>query len=406
MAVMLCSCGKKNSYTITGNVTGLEGTVTLMNDAGDDIAEAPVTDGQFTLQGTADEPSLALLSNNDQPLAMIFLEPGKITVAGEKNEALKITGTKANDSNTALNDRQYEIMERFYTAGSEEERQAIADEMKGTIAEAMDANLDNYFGLYLLTSLMNEWNGDAIIAKLDQFSPAVRETKLAGEIREHAEAKKNTDVGSKYVDIILPDAEGNEIALSSVVGEGKYVLLDFWASWCGPCMMELPFLVKSYEMFHDKGFEIYGVSLDSEADAWKEAMADNKMTWINVAAMNDEEQKATKAYAIQSIPSNFLIGPDGTIVAKNLRGDDVKAKLAELIAYSISIPSTLHLSPPTDGRHKVPKGNLQSTRKKFALFSKITIFALAIRKYGSVAQLNRVPDYGSGGYRFESCRSH
>ena len=331
MAVMLCSCGKKNSYTITGNVTGLEGTVTLMNDAGDDIAEAPVTDGQFTLQGTADEPSLALLSNNEQPLAMNFLEPGKITVAGEKNEALKITGTKANDSNTALIDRQYEIMERFYTAGSEEERQAIADEMKGTIAEAMDANLDNYFGLYLLTSLMNEWNGDAIIAILDQFSPAVRETKLAGEIREHAEAKKNTDVGSKYVDIILPDAEGNEIALSSVVGEGKYVLLDFWASWCGPCMMELPFLVKSYEMFHDKGFEIYGVSLDSEADAWKEAMADNKMTWINVAAMNDEEQKATKAYAIQSIPSNFLIGPDGTIVAKNLRGDDVKAKLAELI---------------------------------------------------------------------------
>ena len=87
MAVMLCSCGKKNSYTITGNVTGLEGTVTLMNDAGDDIAEAPVTDGQFTLQGTADEPSLALLSNNDQPLAMIFLEPGKITVAGEKRSA-------------------------------------------------------------------------------------------------------------------------------------------------------------------------------------------------------------------------------------------------------------------------------------------------------------------------------
>lgn len=330
MAVMLCSCGKKNGYTITGNVTGLTGTVTLMDDKGEDIAESPVTDGKFTLEGSTEKPALALLSNDGQPLAMIFLEPGTITVEGDKNDALRIAGTKANDSNSKFNERQYEIMEKFYTAGSEEERQAVADEMKASIATAMNENLDNYFGLYLLTSLMNEWDGNAIIAQLDKFSPAVQETDLAGEIREYAQSKKNTDVGNKYTDIVLPDADGKEVALSSVVGEGKYVLLDFWASWCNPCMMELPFLVKSYEMFHDKGFEIYGVSLDSDADAWKEAMADNKMTWINVTAMNDEEQKATKAYAIQSIPSNFLIGPDGTIIAKNLRGDDVKAKLAEI----------------------------------------------------------------------------
>lgn len=331
VAILVCSCGKKNSYTITGNVTDLTGTVALMNDSGDSIAEAPVTDGKFTLTGTVDEPSIALLTNDGHPMSMLFLEPGKISVTGTANDMLQITGTKANDSNTAFTTRQYSIMERFYGSSSEEERHTIADEMNAATETALNENLDNYFGLYLLTNVLDSWSGNEIISKLNEFPTAIQDTKLATQIRKHAEAKKLTDVGNKYTDIVLPNVLGNDVALSSLVGNGKYVLLDFWASWCGPCMREIPYLVKAYELYRGKGFEIYGVSLDRDEQAWKEALTANNMSWINVSAINDTEQKAANAYAVQSIPANFLIGPDGTIVAKNLRGEELESKIAELL---------------------------------------------------------------------------
>ena len=98
-----------------------------------------------------------------------------------------------------------------------------------------------------------------------------------------------------------------------------------------PCMQEVPYLVDTYATYHDKGLEIYGVSLDQNADDWKEALSENKMTWTNVMADGDAGKEAQENYAIQSIPSNFLIGPDGKIVARNLRGDDLKAKISELL---------------------------------------------------------------------------
>ena len=340
-AAVLCSCANKNKYAVDGKVEGANSMVYLFDEKDNILDSAAVTNGVFRFEGVAEKPQTAILrdARDDGATfgAMLILEPGTINVTDDSQTPYrkKATGTPANHASDAYATAGSALVQEFRNPETTaERREAIEQEYEQLTRTVLDQNRDNLFGVMLLSQQLGyELSGQELLDEIAKFPAEMQQTDALVRLKENAEQMIKTDIGQPFIDIAQPNADGELVSLESVVRNpaNKYVLLDFWASWCGPCMMELPFLVKSYEMFHDKGFEIYGVSLDSEADAWKEAMADNKMTWINVAAMNDEEQKATKAYAIQSIPSNFLIGPDGTIVAKNLRGDDVKAKLAELI---------------------------------------------------------------------------
>ena len=327
---MLCGCGNKNKYTIKGEIPGMEGIVTLVDESGEMIAQTDAIDGKFEITGTAEIPSLAILNNNDEPLTILVLEPGTIVIDGTGTD-FQVSGTVSNDNSATFNAAQYSLMERYYQAENDEQRQSISDEMDQLVNSTIDANLNNYFGLFLLTNISSSWSGSEILAKLDEFSPEIRNTPLAGEIREFAENKSKTDKGNNFIDITLANAEGETVTLSEVLKDNKYVLLDFWASWCGPCMKEVPFLKEDYANYHEKGFEIYGVSLDSNEDAWKAAMTDNEMTWINVSVIGDDDKKVTEDYMVQSIPANYLIDQNGKIIETNLRGEALGNKLKELL---------------------------------------------------------------------------
>jgi len=156
--------------------------------------------------------------------------------------------------------------------------------------------------------------------RVSNFKTSLTEEKLK---------ENRLDIGAIAPDFSLPNASGNPVALSSL--RGKVVLLDFWASWCGPCRRELPNLVKAYKKFKAKGFEIYGVSLDKEKEAWLNAIQSDKLTWTQVSDLKFWESPAARLYNISAIPASYLLDRDGKIIAKNLRGNELETKLKDIL---------------------------------------------------------------------------
>ena len=333
LAFIAISCGNKSGYNIAGNVSGIDGSVYLLSEYGDTLQSTTAKDGKFTLRGELDEPRVAYLSDNRDTFAMLFLENGKINVSGDNAGfgGVSVTGTLANDRNREFSAKRNSLVERFYTTDNDEEREAAMAEDELNANAAIDNNLDNFFGLYMVTEMTYGWSGQQTLDKLALFTEDLQNTSLGKDLREKAEAQKRTDVGQKYIDISLPDANGKTISLSSFIGAGKYILIDFWASWCPPCMEEIPYLKEAYKKYNKKGFEIFGISRDRNNQDWLNAVETHGMGWIQTIASGDSGNKVVADYSVSLIPTNFLIGPDGTILAKNLRGEQVAEKLSELL---------------------------------------------------------------------------
>lgn len=339
LAALLCSCGGAN-YTITGRYELPPGDSVYLLASDNTVLAAGVVNADTTvsLQGTVTTPDLVFLANakrTNHP-AWFFLEPGKIRI--EKYDpafGYVVCGTPLNDRKKAFDEAMYAFGDKLRKGSPGQSLQAILAEMNALYTQTVDANLDNVFGAWVFNSYEFQNikdNPEKVKARLAQFTPGIQAHPMLKKSQDASQATARSAVGQPYTDFSCKNTAGETIALSSLTGPGRWVLLDFWATWCGPCCREILYLKEAYAAFSGRGFSIYAVSIDHDAARWQRFLAENDLPWTNVLSSGCGKQSPAAAmYGIRFIPSNFLISPDGVIVARNLPGRQLQSRLEELM---------------------------------------------------------------------------
>ena len=356
---MFSACTMQPSYKITGTIEGLESSQVILKSLNKGkfvaIDSAKVENGTFVFKGSLTQPDLHAISLADKQEIQLFIDNSEITIHGNiKNMAeLKIEGSQVaslfksfsdemNTINTKMRDIYNKYVQLSMTKDSDEKTQMLK-QIEGEYVEMekksgdlvkkyVDENTSSYVAPFVALNYMAPRLSLTELEKVvESFDPKIADSKYLVKMREKVSKLKKVSIGQPFIDFTLNDPEGNPVALSSVAGKGKYVLLDFWASWCGPCRAENPVLVENYAKYKDKGFEIFAVSLDKEKKPWVDAIKKDGIAWIQVSDLKFWNTAARELYEFNSIPHNILLDKNGIIIAKDLRGEDLGAKLAELL---------------------------------------------------------------------------
>ena len=325
---------KRESITVSGSlankISAGDSLSLRISGEAENIATATVAeDGTFTFNVKVEKEQFLTLYIGDRPVVEIITEGNDIAISmNEEDNHINIEGTRYNEIIRNFNDKVKPLVNTLYSATSEADAEKTYQELLATIDASVVENRDNPTSVKIL-GMFVQFGGDD--KRTEELFNLIN--KRYSYLKEYSRMK-NTLIGSDLIDLKLKDGNGTEVVLSEVVKSGKWVLVDFWATWCGPCRHEIPFLVEAYKEFAPKGLEIYGVTFDrpGSESKWQEFTKENSMTWINVWGSDENGGwQAGKEYNVNSIPANFLYSPEGKLVAKNLRGEDIKKILGEHI---------------------------------------------------------------------------
>ena len=356
-----------NSYTIKGKLGKYNAPAIIylnhMQSGVNQKDSVLLKNGEFEFTGSVQDPVKASLvfynsgrqgisKSNPAEFLQFYLEQGTIKITATDSLKFAVfTNAKVNEANEKLKiamkpyDAKLAVYRKFAQSATPEQQKdeefraqmkrlydALMSTQKEILTKFIGENPDSWVSLDAVNTLGGSQPKLEVVEPLfNSLTVNVKNTAYGKKYAALIEALKKVAIGQLAPDFTQNDPDGKPVKLSDF--RGKYLLLDFWASWCGPCRAENPNVVKAYNQYKDKNFTILSVSLDRPGakDAWLKAIADDKMTWNHVSDMNYWNNAAAVQYGIHAIPDNFLIGPDGKIIARGLRGDALAQKLSELL---------------------------------------------------------------------------
>ena len=348
MLAVLPTEAQQVKYSIDGISKENGKTVVLRDRRTNQVVDsAVVANGKFSMKGNAEKDAYMGVSVKDAMWSVMLFNDGTPLTINLNDSTLK--GSPQNERLTRYDidiNAPYASLIMKIQSMSAEERKAKELELAGGLMIAMMKMMEGiekvfkderetlipvaFFSEY--QSYLGQEKLDSVLATKPAWAshPIVKGQMDILAYQKSLEEKKQAFVGQQFIDLEEADPDGKMHKLSEYVGKGKWVLVDFWASWCGPCKAEMPNVVAAYEKYHDKGFDIVGLSFDNKKEPWVKDIAELKMPWTHLSDLKGWNTVASEVYGVNSIPDNLLIDPQGKIVARGLRAQALQDKLKEI----------------------------------------------------------------------------